>query len=182
MEIKMKEAWKPVKGYENYYEVSNLGRIKSLARTVSWKNRAGNISSRQDGEKIIAPDVLQTGYVRVKFRVGGIVKAYSVHRIVAEHFIDNPSGKPCVNHKDGNRTNNKVNNLEWCTYSENNLHEWRVLGKKSYNSRKIKCVSSGDVFNSVSDAAKYIGVCKQTLFNAMRNNNGACKGFIFEFI
>lgn len=178
----MEEIWKPVKNYEKYYEVSNLGRIKSLARNVFWKNRGGNIISRQDSEKIISPDILQTGYVRVRLRVCGNVKAYAVHRLVAEHFIDNPYGKPCVNHKDGNRINNKVDNLEWCTYSENNLHEWRVLNKRSYNAKKIRCVDSGYVFNSVSDAAKYIKVCKQTLFNAMYKNNGVCKGFIFEFI
>lgn len=178
----MEEIWKPVKGYEKYYEVSNLGRIKSLARTVYWKNRVGGVSCRLDNEKIMAPDVLRTGYVRVKFRVNGNIKSCTVHRVVAEHFIDNPLCKPCVNHKDGDRTNNNVENLEWCTYSENNLHEWRVLGRKSYRSKKIKCVSSGDVFDSVSDAAKCINVCKQTLFKAMYKNNGVCRGLVFEFV
>lgn len=178
----MEEIWKPIKGYEQYYEVSNLGRIKSLARNVYWKNRANRINSRYDEEKIIVPDVMKNGYIRIKFRVNGDVKQKTVHRVVAEAFIPNPENKPCINHKDGDRKNNKVENLEWCTYSENNLHEWRVLGKKSYNAKKVRCVDLNLVFDSVSDGAKYIGSRKQNLFNALYKRDGVFKGLKWEFI
>ena len=178
----MEEIWKPIKGYEQYYEVSNLGRIKSLARNVYWKNRANRINSRYDEEKIIVPDVMKNGYIRIKFRVNGDVKQKTVHRVVAEAFIPNPENKPCINHKDGDRKNNKVENLEWCTYSENNLHEWRVLCKKSYNAKKVRCIDLNLVFDSVSDGAKYMGSCKQSLFNALYKRDGVFKGLKWEFI
>ena len=96
------EIWRPIKGYEGLYEVSNLGRIKSLV------NNKG-----QYREKILNP-IIGHGYYRVILCKNGIKKNYSVHRLVAEAFLPNTDNLPQINHKDENKSNNNVNNLEWC--------------------------------------------------------------------
>ncbi|CDD75562.1 prophage LambdaSa2 HNH endonuclease family protein [Cryptobacterium sp. CAG:338] len=118
--------WAPVSGYEGIYEISDDGRIRSLDRWHTGK----------DGRRVpykgrmIAPGIGVNGYKVVSLWKNGKGKSVYIHRLVAETFIKNPENKKTVNHKDGNRTNNNVSNLEWATYSENNLHEYRVLGKK----------------------------------------------------
>ena len=111
------EIWKPIKGYEGLYEVSNLGRIKSLKRLVKkWDGY------RIVPEKILTPRANNRGYLRINLCKDGITKTFSPHRLVAEAFIPNPDNLPCVNHKDENPLNNVVSNLEWCTYSYNNSY------------------------------------------------------------
>lgn len=111
------EIWRPIKGYEGLYEVSNLGRIKSLKRLVKkWDGY------RTVTEKILTPKTNNRGYLRITLCKDGITKTFSPHRLVAEAFLDNPDNLPCVNHKDENPLNNVVSNLEWCTYSYNNSY------------------------------------------------------------
>ena len=94
-----KEYWKPVVGYEGHYQVSNFGRVKSI---------------KFGKEIILKPRKDKCGYYSVVLYKNGIVKKYYVHRLVAEAFIPNPNNLPCVNHKDENKLNNSVDNLEWC--------------------------------------------------------------------
>lgn len=116
----MKEVWKPIKGYEGLYEISNLGNVKALQRTITQNSRWGKIKRRFD-EKILNPP-LSYGYPRVSLWKHSKAINYVVHRLVAMHFIPNPKNKPVVNHKDGVKTNNHVSNLEWCTDLENMSH------------------------------------------------------------
>lgn len=108
----MKEVWKKIDGYNGLYEVSNTGKVRS------WKKRNGG--KRKNPKIIGKPKDSSYGYVALYNSEGS--KTETVHRIVANHFIPNPENKPCVNHKDGDKTNNCVDNLEWCTYSENINH------------------------------------------------------------
>lgn len=118
----MNEIWAPVKGYENLYEVSNLGRVRSLGRMIKGKTRSGIDADRYHKGKLRALQRDSNGYLHVGLSRNGVVKIYRVHRLVAEAFIDNPKGLPEVNHKDENRTNNNANNLEWCTHQYNNAY------------------------------------------------------------
>lgn len=105
----MKELWKPIKGFETFYEVSNLGRIKRIPK--------GNvllvINSRG-------------GYLRSVLSAATRRKTVSIHRLVAQHFIPNPENKPTVNHKDFNLQNNRDKNLEWTTHRENVQHSCKA--------------------------------------------------------
>lgn len=115
------EIWKDIEGYEGLYQISNLGNVKSLARVII--NKHGKEQTYP--EKLLTPDVYVTNYsnyLRVTLSKNHNTKRYSVHRLVAEAFIPNPENKTHVNHIDNNAENNFVENLEWCTHSENMLH------------------------------------------------------------
>lgn len=113
------EQWKAVAGYEGLYEVSNFGRVKSL----------GNDKKKK--EKILSPGVNSREYLKIGLRKDRTRVTHSIHRLVAAAFIDNPDGKRTVNHKDGNKKNNNVTNLEWATDSENVKHSYASLGRAS---------------------------------------------------
>ena len=102
------EEWKPIVGYEGLYEVSNLGKVKSLID-----------NNRKPREKILKQGKNKYGYMQVILCKDGKLKHCIVHRLVAKAFIDNPNNYPCVNHIDENKENNCVDNLEWCTYQYN---------------------------------------------------------------
>ena len=122
----MKEIWKPVKGYETFYEVSNKGRVRSLDRVVTNSGIFGKNKTFKKKGRILSPRTspsrgLSTGYLRVWLTDG--VKGFNkcIHKLVAEAFIPNPESKPQVDHIDSNVLNNSVTNLRWCTQLENNL-------------------------------------------------------------
>lgn len=110
-----KEIWKPVKGYEGFYEISTFGNIRSLDRIII--NSKG--VKRMVKSSIPKSRKSNRGYLRIQLHKNGTSKEFSIHRLVAEAFIPNPNNLPCVNHKDENPLNNHVDNLEWCTYKYN---------------------------------------------------------------
>lgn len=114
--------WKDVVGYEGVYLVNNIGEVKRVSKN-----------------KLLTPyiGVKSKGYVYVKLCMNGVRCKKALHRIVAEAFIPNPLNKPEVNHKDGNKSNNCVSNLEWSNRSENEQHSYNVL-KKRYR-KEVKC-------------------------------------------
>lgn len=123
--IDMTEYWKSITGYEGLYEVSSLGRFRALRKTK------GNNSIQK--EKLLKPQVKANGYQIIGLWKNSKCYTRSAHRIVAEAFIENPDGKPDINHKNGVHNDNRVANLEWCTPSENLKHAFDVLGHKTWN-------------------------------------------------
>lgn len=141
-----KEIWSPVKELSDYYEVSTYGRVKSVPRMVN----SGHGSKRFVKGGFRKPCLGTTGYWHLTFVINGKTKAARLHRMVAEAFIPNPENKPCVNHRDGDKLNNHVNNLEWCTYSENSIHAHKT---------GLSSVKKGeDVANSIFKTADVLRI------------------------
>lgn len=145
----MIEEWRDISGYEGLYQVSNRGRVRS----------ARKIKSSQDNGR---------GYLMVHLNKNNKPKWHLVHRLVAKAFIPNPEQKQTVNHKDGNRANNEVSNLEWATYSENNLHSYKSNKRKHPTAKPIYCVETGEVYTSSYDASRRTGI-SQTSINRCVN-------------
>lgn len=124
----MKEVWKDIEGYENKYQISNLGRVKSLSRKIS-NGKSFYLSK----EKILKSSIGTTGYYFVNLNY----VSKKIHRLVAKTFIPTIEGKNYVNHIDGNKLNNKSDNLEWCTNQENIIHAYETgLNKRITISEK----------------------------------------------
>lgn len=133
LEVVMQELWKDIEGYEGIYQVSNFGRIKSCERVITTKRGLWHIK-----EKIIHGSVRNDGYIMVALKNNGRNKRVLVHRLVAQAFIPNPNCHPIINHKDEVRSNNVVDNLEWCT-NEYNLNYGTAKEKwlKSQHAKKL---------------------------------------------
>ena len=116
------EIWKDVAGYEGLYQVSSIGRIKRIGTPSKY-------SGFLVGERILSPSPSTDAYLGCSLYKNGISRPIKVHRIVAQTFIPNPEGRPVVNHIDGNRQNNNVDNLEWVTHSENTIHYYNQSGR-----------------------------------------------------
>ncbi len=157
----MEEIWKDAFGYEGLYMVSDFGNVKS----ISYKG----ISKI----KIISLMINMTGYNKFSACKNGIKKNMLVHRLVAQTFIHNYDCKPCVNHIDGNKLNNHVSNLEWCTIKENNKHARDIGLNKSTDkqkqsakdtfSKKVINIVTGEIFESITIAGKMNNIKNKTL-------------------
>lgn len=147
------ENWKDVIGYENLYQVSNLGRIKSLPKKVS--NGNGTFITQ---EKILKPYLDKSGYHTVNLYLNKKKKLHKIHRLVGIAFIDNPDNKPAINHKNSIRTDNRVENLEWVTFSENNQHAFDFGNQKPMKGDKSWIYG---IDSSLHPLAKKCLICKQ---------------------
>lgn len=178
-----KEVWKPIEGYEGMYEISNLGRIKSFK------------TNKQNG-KILKLNTCSR-YSKCILSKNGISTTFNIHRLVAQTFIPNPDNKLEINHIDGNRFNNCVSNLEWCTRKENMEHasKNRLMkrgprennpiiskekekyippkGEYSKSARKVLCVTTGEVFNCIKYASEKYGIDSSDI-------SKCCRGKIYH--
>lgn len=155
--LELVKIWLPVNNLEGVYEVSNEGTIRSIDRKILQKN-GHKVVERFCKGTLIKP-VTVRGYYKVSLSNGRrtLKKLVSVHRIVAIRFIPNPEGLPQVNHKDGDKTNNRVENLEWCTGSDNILHAFALGLSKRGNKIPIFNRETGVQYDSISAAARDIG-------------------------
>lgn len=153
------EIWKDIKGYENIYQVSNTGKIKRIEKNKELKQ---------------APNK-RNGYLYIHLSGNGVNKVIRVHKLVAETFIPNPENKPQVNHIDGDKTNNRVENLEWVTNGENQIHAFKNnLQKGNFehpNSKltleqvlyiKNNCIVGSKIYG-IQTLAKKFNVCNSTI-------------------
>ena len=168
------EEWRDVVGHEGRYEVSSLGRVRSLMCQRGKRKHPWYMKGKID----------RYGYPVVCLRKNGKNKHIPVHRLVAIAFIPNPEGKETVNHRNGSKLDNSASNLEWATQSEQEFHKYRVLGQKpagfskeymDRHKQRVRCVETGIVYESVAEAGRQlrnttetsciIAVCKKKKYH-----------------
>ena len=151
------EVWKPIKDFEGYYEVSNKGRIKSSKRNIILNQ--GNITK---------------GYLGVSLAKDGVSYSKRVHKLVADAFIPNIENKPYINHINGNKKDNRVENLEWCTPKENSEHakENKLVSK---GKKKVYCLEDNKIYDSIKQLAKDFNANEGQVKNACDNANNTLK-------
>lgn len=180
----MQEIWKDVVGYEGLYKVSNLGNVMSFQ--PNCRNRNQYLTPFNNG-----------GYFRVTFTVKRKRTNHLVHRLVADAFIPNPENKEAVNHIDGCKTNNHVDNLEWVTKSENTRHairiglrpsstpKTRLKGSKNPLSKKVYQYEKEGPFvkewSCAGDAAEALGFTKDYILRCCRGERMTYMGFVWRF-
>lgn len=171
-----KEIWKDIKDYEAMYQISDLGRVKSLARIIKHQNR----HYRKD--KILKTSIDNHGYLQVTLCKNGKVKRFHVHRLVAQAFIPNPENKPQVNHIDGDRSNPRKTNLEWVTDRENKLHAYANISRKSTKKRVLQINKDKKIikeWESIKEAQQYLNLSH--ISECCKNKKHTCGGFYWRF-
>lgn len=173
-----KEVWRDIEGYEGLYQVSNMGRVKSLGR----KDRFGRVIK----ERILEPAVTHNGYLRVGLHIDGKRKMLRVHRLVCEAFHENPDNKSEVNHVNEDKTDNRACNLEWSTRTENCNHGSRnervakalskPIGQFSLDGKLIK------VWQSACEARRQTGFDQGYVGAVARGKFKQAYGFIWKYV
>jgi hypothetical protein len=174
------EIWKDIQGFENQYQISSYGRVKSLSR--HWKPIESILSLQRN----------KYGYLKIRLGRGvGNYREYKIHRLVAIHFILNPDNYREVNHIDGNKENNKVENLEWCTRSHNIKHAFKNklasisdeqkricsfyckerIGEKSTNRKEVINMDTKEIYATIKIAASVIDMKPPTLTAMLNGRN-----------
>ena len=178
----MEEEWRDIKGYEGLYQVSNLGNVKSLGngKSNNYLNNKPRILKQKNRHK-------QNKYLFVRLCKEGISQMYAVHKLVANTFLENPDNLPCVNHKDENKHNNYVDNLEFCTFKYNSNYGTAILRQKEKTGTKIKCkdleTEQEIFFLSANDAAKFFNTCHASIIRSMNKYKSPYKNrYIFSEI
>lgn len=189
----MEERWKPIKGYEGTYFVSNHGNVYSLRSA-----------------KLLTPIKTRAGYLRVHLSVNGNCKSYVIHRLVALAFIPNPLNKPTVNHKNEQKTDNRVENLEWATNLEQNIYGTRIERVKAHTDYKNRGIDYATVaskhdyknlnrnqmkpvlqfdkngffinrFDGLSEAARSLGISAGHLCSCLKGRRKSCGGYRWKY-
>lgn len=186
------EEWRDVVGFEGFYQVSNLGRVKSLDRDIPYIFNGKTVIQHKKGQIMkLHPD--SDGYLRVNLHVAHVKnKLLGVHRIVAQAFIPNPENLPCVNHKDYDKANNHVDNLEWCSVEYNNQysnneerrpHSMYVrIGRDSVKvtGHPIRCIETGQIFSSMIEAERQLGLGSGVVCYSIQLSRPTKEGYTFE--
>lgn len=170
----MKEIWKDIKGYEGLYQVSNLGNVKRI--------RFINIHSNYPKEKMKSKKLRKDGYYEIALYKNGKGKSIQIHRLVAKAFIKEIDGKEYVNHINGIKTDNRVENLEWVTASENKIHSINVLGKETKAVEQYtldgKFVAK---YMSIKQAGDKNNIRPSNISNVLAKRRKKTGGFIWKY-
>lgn len=168
------EEWKFVVGYEGKYQVSNLGRVRSVDHYVEQISSYGSHQRRLMRGRVLKQNKTRTGYMIVYFSTGKKYQWHTVHRLVADAFIPNPYHLRDVNHTNGDKSNNRADNLEWCSHSDNVKHSYDVLHRLIL-CKKVKCLNDNSAIHSIVSLSKITKrslnyIYRHTKDNVFENN------------
>ena len=180
------EVWKPIKDFEDSYAVSNLGRVKRLERIETYIRS----DTKKTVTRKVAPQIVKVqekdDYYEINLRNYDKNEWRRVRRMVADAFIPNPNNLPQVNHINGNKHDNRVENLEWCTSQENVKHSIRtgLRGPQKNidrSEKQIRCIDTGQVFDNIKQASKSLGISYSYIVDCL-NQGKLCHGLTLERI
>lgn len=175
----MCEEWKDIDGFDGYYQISSFGNVRSVARVVKRGTNYKPIADR------ILKCHINRGYAYVVLSKSGLTKTLWIHRAVATAFISNPNNYPCVNHKDENKLNNRVDNLEWCTWSHNNSYQ--DLRKRAAVSKRKPIIqyTKNNVFirewSYAQEAADALGINKRAIYECCYGRSKSSGGYVWKW-
>lgn len=179
----MIEVWKDIPEYEGLYQVSNFGRIKSLERERKMNIPCHDIAVVH--ERILKPSISGSGYEKVVLSKDATHKTIRVHKLVAQAFVSNPDDKSEINHKDGNKKNNRADNLEWVTSKENQNHAL-LFGLRNDKLRR-KTVNQYDLsgnfirsWNGYVEIEQVLGIPRQRICACVKGRKKSAAGFVWR--
>lgn len=155
------EIYKDIQGYEELYKISNHGNVKSLI-----SNKILKLTKDKDG------------YLNVTLHKQGKVKTYKIHRLVTQAFIENPNNLPQVNHKDEDKTNNHVTNLEWCTNEYNSNYGTR----NQRMSKQVMCLETEKIYSSTMEVERQLGFAQSHISMCCRGKQKTCGGYTWKYV
>lgn len=162
----MTEIFKDITGFNGNYQVSNLGNVKSLNY-----HRTGK-------EMLLSPGVSTSGYLMVILCKDGKMESHNIHRLVAEAFLPNPNGYPCINHRNECKQDNSVDNLEWCSYKYNNTYNDRHLK----TAKSIFCLELNKVFQSSCEAERQTGIYQSNINRCLKGIRKSAGGYHWRYL